>query len=308
MTRQYIRSCSLIVSTVGGDGLDLSQLRITFKVSQADIQTPNSARIRVWNLSPDTSKRIEKEFTRVTLQAGYGDDDFGIIFDGTIVQLRRGRASATDTYLDITALDGDQAYNYAVISTSLAAGSKPADHLAAIQAAMAKYGVDAGQAPDLGDQGLPRGKVMFGMARDFMSNLADTTLTTWSIQDGKINVVKQDGYLPGEAVVLNSQSGMIGIPEQTVDGINVRALLNPRLKYSGRVQINEGDINKQEIATSKDAITSNQFLPRLVDDGFYRIVVVNHTGDTRGQEWYSDLTCIALDDTVTPGLFNRGLS
>lgn len=306
MSRQYLRSCKLIVSSIGGDGLDLSELRIEFTVSQADIQTPNSALIRVWNLSAQTSKRIEKEFTRVTLQAGYGDDDTGVIFDGTIVQLRRGRASATDTYLDISAADGDAAYNFGIIVTSLAAGAKPEDQYKAATEAFKKYGVDAGVIPaeGLGNQALPRGKVMFGMARDYMRDLADTTLTSWSIQNGKVNMVKRGGYLPGEAVVLNSESGMIGIPEQTVGGINVKALLNPRFRYSGRIRINEGDINRAAVSLS--AASPTVYLPRLVEDGFYRIVVCNHSGDTRGDDWYSDLICVALDDTTPPALIERG--
>lgn len=305
MTRQYLRAATLIVSTVGGEGLDLSDLRIQFKVAQADIQTPNSAQVRVWNLSAATSQRIQKEFTRVTLQAGYGDNAY-VIFDGTIVQLRRGRANATDTYLDISAADGDEAYNFGIIVTSLAAGSRPEDQYKAATAAFEKYGVTAGEIPTdgLGGEALPRGKVMFGMARDWMRQLADNTLTTWSIQDGKVNMVSFGGHLPGEAVVLNSQSGMIGIPEQTVGGINVRCLLNPRLRYSGRVQINEGDINRAEVSLAVGSPTV--YLPRIVEDGFYRIVVVNHTGDTRGNDWYSDLICVALDDTTSPALIDRG--
>lgn len=307
MTRQYFRAATLIVSTLGGEGLDLSELRIQFRINQADIQTPNSASIRVWNLSRTTSQRIEKEFTRVTLQAGYGDNE-ALIFDGTIVQLRRGRANATDTYLDITAADGDEAYNFGIIVTSLAAGSTPEDQYKAATEAFKKYGVTDGVIPEAGlaGQALPRGKVMFGPAKDWMRQLADNTNTTWSIQDGKVNVVTYGGYLPGEAVVLNSQSGMIGIPEQTVGGINVRSLLNPRLKYSGRVQINEGSINRAEVSLAVGSPTL--YLPRIVEDGFYRIVVVNHVGDTRGQDWYSDLICVALDDTVSPTLAARGFS
>jgi hypothetical protein len=305
MTRQYLRKCTLIVSTIGGDGLDLSALHITFRISQADVQAPNTAQIRVWNLSPATSKRIEKEFTQVTLQAGYGDD-VNVIFDGTIVQLRRGRANATDTYLEISASDGDAAYNFGIIATSLAAGAKPEDQYAAITAAFAKYGASAADVPagTFNDQTTPRGKVMFGMARDYMRDLADTSLSTWSIQNGKVIVVKTNSYLPGEAVVVNSQSGMIGIPEQTVGGVNVRVLLNPRLKYCGRIQVNEGDINRA--AVSLNAASPTTYLPRLVEDGFYRIVVCNHIGDTRGEDWYSDLICVALDDTTPPALIDRG--
>lgn len=307
MTRQYKRFCSLVVSGLDGEGLDLSELRIEFGVRQWDIQTPNHAEIRIWNLKPDTSKRVEKEFTRVTLQAGYEGADSGIIFDGTIVQIRRGRANATDTYLDITAADGDAAYNFAVVSASLAAGSKPEDRLKAISAAMEKYGVTQGAIPEdgLGDSTLPRGKVMFGMAQDHMRDLADSTLTSWSIQNGEVIIVKKDGYLPDEAVVLNSQTGMIGLPTQTEDGINVRCLLNPKLKVSGRVQINNASIQRAAVSLQYTAIN---YFPSVAEDGFYRIVVIDHEGDTRGDGWYSDLICVAVDETVSLGLGQRGYS
>lgn len=307
MSGQYLRSCTLIASGIDGDGLDLSNLHIEFRVKQWDIQTPNNAIIRVWNLKPDTSKRIEKEFTRVTLQAGYDGADTGVIFDGTIVYIRRGRENATDTYLDIFAADGDAAYNFAIVNASLAAGSKPEDRLKAIAAAMEKYGVTQGATPadGLGDSELPRGKVLFGMARDSLTDLTSTTLTTWSIQNGQINVVEKGGYLPDEAVVLNSKTGMIGLPTQTEDGINVRCLLNPKIKVAGRVQIDNASIQRATVSLQYTAVN---FFPSVTDDGFYRVIVVDHIGDNRGQDWYSDLTCVAVDDTVTIGLGQRGYS
>ena len=146
---------------------------------------------------------------------------------------------------------------------------------------------------------------MFGMAQDQMRVLADSTLTTWSIQNGKVNVVKKDGYLPDEAVVLNSQTGLIGLPEQTQDGINARCLLNPKLKVSGRVQINNASIQRAAMSLQYTAIN---YFPSVAEDGFYRIVVIDHEGDTRGDAWYSDIVCVAIDETVSLGLGQRGYS
>ena len=125
---QYIRRCNLVVSGVSGDGLDLSNLRIVFKIKKSDAQTPNTAEIRVYNLAPETAKQIRKEFKRVVLQAGY-ESNYGVIFDGNIKQVRMGRESGTDTYIDIAAGDGDDAYNYAVVNTTLAAGAKQSDQI-----------------------------------------------------------------------------------------------------------------------------------------------------------------------------------
>ena len=129
--RQWLRKCSLLVGK-GSDGLELGELRIVFKTTKGDIETPNSAEIAVYNLSEATSSKIRKEFTRVVLQAGY-QDNCAVIFDGTIRQVRRFRENGTDVCTSILAADGDAAYNYAVVNTTLAAGSTSAEHVGACQ-------------------------------------------------------------------------------------------------------------------------------------------------------------------------------
>ena len=34
-------------------------------------------------------------------------------------------------------------------------------------------------------------------------------------------------------------------------------------------------------------------------DGLYYVMRANHVGDTRGQDWYTDLLCLSVDATVT---------
>ena len=164
--RQWLRKCSLLVGK-GSDGLELGELRIVFKTTKGDIETPNSAEIAVYNLSEATSSKIRKEFTRVVLQAGY-QDNCAVIFDGTIRQVRRFRENGTDVCTSILAADGDAAYNYAVVNTTLAAGSTSAEHVGACQKAFSGKGADAGYIPDMAGPALPRGKVMYGMARKYM--------------------------------------------------------------------------------------------------------------------------------------------
>lgn len=293
---QYLRSCKLIVSTAGGDGLDLSNLHIKFAVKKADAQTPNTAEIRVYNVSESTVARIRKEFARVILQAGY-ESNFGVIFDGNIKQVRFGRENGTDTYIDIAAGDGDDAYNFAVVNTTLAAGAKQSDQIAAAGAQMSGRGIKTGYIADTGGQRLARGKVMYGMARDYMRQSAEASDTSWSIQDGKLQFVSATGVLPGQAIVLNSKTGLVGQPEQTNDGIKARCLLNPTLKIGGIVQINEKDVAEAKLQdTTKDAQVNRP--ADIAADGSYRLLVVEHTGDTRGNDWYSDLICLDVDATA----------
>lgn len=304
MTDQYLRKASLIIGENAGDALDLSELRFSFVVKRGDFQTPNSARIRVYNMNPDTMARVQKEFKRVVLQAGYGGN-FGLIFDGTVVQTRRGRTSQVDTHLDITAADGDAAYNFAIVSTTLAAGSTAQDHFNVAAQAMAKHGVGVGYTAGLQSNPLPRGKVMFGMARDFMRGVARATQTTWSIQDGKIVVIPETSYMPGEIPVINSDTGLIGLPVQTQNGVQVRTLLNPSLKIGTIIQLDNKAVQQYEYGLSVENQPSNDFVRSqnpLNPDGFYYVMVAEHTGDTRGNDWYSDLICLSTDPTVIGSL------
>lgn len=296
---QYIRRCNLVVGNNSGDGLDLSSLRIQFKVKKSDAQTPNTAEIRVYNLAPETAKQIRDEFKRVVLQAGY-ESNYGVIFDGNIKQVRMGRENGTDSYIDIAAGDGDDAYNYAVVNATLAAGAKQSDQINAAAGAMAGKGVSKGFIADTGSKALPRGKVMYGNARNYLRQSAQASETSWSVQDGKLQFVSLTSVLPNQAVLLTSKTGLVGTPEQTNDGIKAKCLLNPMLKIGVRVKINEEDVAQAKLPdTSKDSSANKP--ADISKDGVYRLLVVEHNGDTRGNDWYSDLVCLDVDASAPAG-------
>lgn len=296
--QQYLRTCQLIVSGKNLDGLDLSQLRIKFTVKRSDTMTPNVADIRVYNLEEQTALRIRKEFTQVTLQAGY-QGNYGVIFQGNIKQVIVGRESATDTFIDIIAGDGDRAYNFAVVVKSIAKGSTQSDQVQASIDAMATKGVTAGNLGTLPPTQLPRGKVMFGNARNYLRDAAQTTDNSWSIQNEKVVFVPKSSYLKGERVVLTSDTGMIGTPQQTNEGVNVKCLLNPNIKIGGQVQIDNASIQAFKINLSQPNSAANIPAP-LTADGVYYVLVAEHTGDTRGVEWYTSLICLNIDVTTNP--------
>lgn len=288
-----------------GAGLDLSALRITFKVSQSDYETPNLAVIRVFNVNDQTARSITSEFQRVVLQGGYKNANFGTVFDGTIKQVMRGHETNVDSYVDIYAADGDIAYNNGMINTTLAAGSKPQDHLDQLSSAM---GLPQGYTADLPPTALSRGKVMFGLGREHMRRLATTNEMTWSIQNGQITLVPLRSYKPGDVVVLNSSTGMIGFPQQTPGGILVTSLLNPKIQVGALVRIDNKSII-QGLAASPQALLFGQqrleslpgFNAKISDDGLYKVLVHEYDGDTRGEEWFSNLATLAVDLSAAPG-------
>src|SRR5258708_1127301 len=131
----FNRKCVLQITSRAGETLDLSEFRIVFSIEAADIDHPNTAVIRVYNLKPETMNKILLEFTTVTLQAGYQNGPFAAIFAGSIKQFRKGKETATRTYLDLLCSDADVFYNQGFVSQSLGKGNTPQQIIAAAVAA-----------------------------------------------------------------------------------------------------------------------------------------------------------------------------
>jgi hypothetical protein len=282
-------------------GIDLSQLRFTFEVRASDVETPNTMKVRVYNLSQQTMNSINSEYDTVTLTAGYQTGNKGIIFQGDIKQTFQGRERNVDTFLDIFAGDGDYAYNSSVINKTFPAGTSSSQELSAYVESMGLTVDSHAQVVLLGGTGgviAPnlRGKTAFGMARAAMGILADRADARWSIQNGVVTLIPNTGYLPGQAVQINSATGMIGTPEQTEGGIMIKCYLNPLIRIGQLVQINNADINRNTLNKQMFPGYTSQYYPATVThDGFYRVMVAEHVGDTRGNDWYTELTCLAAD-------------
>lgn len=299
-TQQFLRQCTLLVSNKAGKALDLSALRIKFQVKMTGTATPNTADIRVYNISYDTAFQIQKEFTKVVLQGGY-QANFGVVFQGNIKQVLIGRESATDTFIDIIAGDGDIAYNFAIVNRTLAAGSRPLDQINTSAAAMSKTGEATLQAPtNMPITQLPRAKVMYGSASKYMKQSGQNTKHSWSIQNGNIQFVPINGYLKGEAVVLTSKTGMIGTPNQTNIGVNIKCLMNPLIRVGGRVKIDNKSIAGYKINLDVPGSPANIPAP-LTADGMYYVWTISHSGDARSNDpWYTDLICINTSVSSNP--------
>jgi hypothetical protein len=225
-----------------------------------------------------------------------------VIFAGEIKQVRKGRINATDTYFDILAADNDLGYNQGVIKQTLAKDWTSRDVL---DNAVVAMGVTPGYIDTMTAGAASRGKVQYGMARDQIRNLARSQQFSWSVQDGKLQTVRNTSYIPGAVVRLNAQSGAVIVPEQTQGGITVRCLLNPALRVGGALQINNASIQRaflgQEYLYLEGRIRQDILdaeLPKISNDGLYRIYVLDYSGDTRGQEWYANIVCMAIDKSA----------
>lgn len=306
-TDLYMRKVSLIL-VEGEDALDLSQMHFKFQSAQQEDESPDNCSIRIWNLSDDTVKKIKGQFSKIVLQAGYEGSAFGIIFQGTIKQYRQGKETdGISTYLDILAADGDIAYNWSMTKQSFGAGSTLAQRLAAFNTDLGPHGASIAIDPLIAAGGITniRGKIAWGLTRGLIRQEAANIGASWGISKGRINIVPLDGYLPGEAVVLTSQTGLIGRVEQTEGGMKCRCLMNPKLVVGNLLKIDNASINTTTAALNAAFAGGQQAYDKwagppqtfasISGDGLYRIYVIEFTGDTRGNDFYCDIIGLAVD-------------
>jgi hypothetical protein len=319
MTQSYLRQINLVVATASGSGLDFGNFRCTFTVRRGDGQTPNSLDARIYNVSDATANTISKnEFTTISLSAGY-PGGVGLLFRGNIVQFRKGRVNQLDSYVDITAADGDEAYNYAFMSTTVPANTTQGSIRDLIQSSFARHSgsqaITAGYAPQFPQNTSIRGEVFCGMTRNICRNFADQNNCKWSFDNGALTFIPWNSYSPGTIPEISVNTGLIGVPEQTQAGINIRTLLNPAIKVGQLIQL-KGTVNRFRFGLDLPSTATNGAVDQINpvtgqtesfglaaqiktnSQGLYYVLGADHTGDTRGQNWYTDLTCLAVDATI----------
>ncbi|MDR3461714.1 MAG: hypothetical protein P4L76_05290 [Beijerinckiaceae bacterium] len=299
MGRNFIRTCSL---QVGGAGraMDLSNLRVVFKIEASLIQSPNMAHFRVYNVAPTTEAALmQGEFTNVQFSGGYVENS-GLLYTGDIKQVIKGHETAVDSYVDIFCGDGDKIYNFSVITKTLAAGWTPRDKF---DAALSAMGLKPGIINvDLSQPKFPRGIPLAGLARDALREIANSKNATWSIRDGAtVDMIDHSKPYPSSTVLMNAQTGMVGWPRQTANGIIVTSFINPDLKQGTLIQINNKSILQAQRDNTPTGAASqlNQDLDytgKIAADGIYSVLLLERSGDTRGQDWYDTATCIAAAD------------
>jgi len=342
MSNNWMRHFELQILSESGKGISLSDFKVTFNIEWNDTKWPRVANVKIYNLSKDTASRIlGQEFAKIKIIAGYdgmakavdasqvgiatqidaaqvgktGGTNFGEIFSGDIRFTVTGRDNPTDTWVLIQALDGHQAFMNASVTTTLAAGHTVADVHSAVINSCKPFGITQGFTGDFPSTVFPRGRTLYQSARDAMDFVAAQSGANWQFVAGQLNLIPTNKYIH-EAVVLNSRTGLIGMPQQTMGaGVNVRCLINPNIQISGLVQIDQASVYRASLSAdevkslpgrvSENSTDGNLYLDgvreqpsAVATDGIYVVRAITYTGDTRGQPWYMDLMCFARGDAT----------
>lgn len=308
----YGRKYRVLVSNINNEALDVSNLRCTFRIEKVAMQTANYAEVSIYNLSAGTEAEIIKEGDRVIVEAGYQGvittdangnlieatpKQYGVIFDGLVIQALRDKEDNVNYKLTLVCMDGDSFLANNIIKLSVGGGQNQRQIVETIVSKAETPTETARITPDLSTQTLPRGKVFFGTPKQYLNKIASDNNANFWVDDGAVYITKSTDIPAGEALVLTPQTGLLGVPQQNQDGIECKCLLNPNIKLMTMIKIDNSMIRqlKQQVGQ----------YPALLDaDGQYQVYKVSYVGDTRGDDWQTEIVGIGRNGKNAPTLLS----
>lgn len=273
--------------TVSSSAWDPEALRITFDVDLPAFKSLWFARISIYNLNAPTAQKILSQGMAVTLKAGYQLPGADIIFKGQIYQPLWERENVTDLKLTLMCYTGlkETIGNFAsfrgtAFSTQNALVQKM------VAGAFTPIPVGTVDTTALTGTTLPRARAFFGDPMKFFDRVARANnLQSWVGFDGLyITNVEAESALVN-TITYTPTTGIVGTPQQTEDGVAMRVLLDPRLQILATpIQVKIDNAVIRQLPRYPGSIPS-----RLDMDGTYLVMGLNFTGDSRGNDWYTDI-------------------
>lgn len=278
------RRYRVFVDIGGNKAFDVSELRCVFEIVKSGYAEANTSVIQIYNLNPKDENKMIQQGQRVVIEAGYVGSQYGKIFDGQIVQVVRSKENATDYVMTIVAMDNDRYTSYGLINASIASGATARDAVNTL-AKSAAVATEVGSISEMLID-YPRGKVLFGISKQYLQQIASSANASYYSEDGKVNIISM-AQEPGNRIKsYGPRNGLLGVPSQNDIGISCEVLLDPSLKINTFFHIENDTIAGYQY-------TPGQPIRSLDKEGIYRVIRLTHRGDTRGNDWTTSVEAVS---------------
>lgn len=284
MSRKYIRSATVIIgnqkSVNTPNALKVTDLKIVFNLEKDIFGFPNIAQISIYNLSPSSRAKIEDEFIKLILIAGYKGNE-KVVFSGDILYLYHRRDGQGNVISEFYVGDGYLNYSTSFFNQTLAPNLSRKD---VFDSVAKSFNLQIGDVTGIDNNASSiRGQTLSGPTKDLLTIQAESMGLYWSIQDENVIAFPKKGNRAGTVYVFNALNGMIKSPVITEIGINLEVLLDPNLR--------PGALFKVDSVGANISIGSYYFkrVGATFGTGTYRIDKLTHKGDTHGSDWTTQI-------------------
>lgn len=300
----FDRVVELTIGQEGGKGVTITDLRISFSIEKGATKNPNKCTCRIYNMSKATRELVQVVGNVLILKAGYRQDiGAQTIFTGTITRYLTVK-EGPDWVTELEMMDGLLEFRDAKVSVSFAPGVQVVDVLRNVAG---KFNLPVRTLPEnLAPIQYPDGFAFVGRVREAMDKVCEYMGLEWSIQNREVQIIQKGGIFKQKAVLLSSDTGMVGSPEQEAKTMTDKAAVKEGItKTQKGVQTTfrlDKDGNKQERLRVLGYRVKSLLQPTLepggyvqiksigIDGGFFRIERLVHSGGNYDSEFQTELT------------------
>lgn len=271
MADLYLREVVLDIIPEQGTPRRLKDMKIQFKCAKTNTSSPNKAEISIYNLAQATRSLLEAKNTKVNLSFGYlglnpngflnSSSTVDLVFVGDVTDLTQN-IQPPDVITKIQCGDGDNRSRNARHNKGYPPNAK-------LDKILKDLGTSLGLAKsvfkDVPDITIANGFTSIGLVRDNLDVLTKSYGLEWSIQDDALQVIPEGAPTADKVILISSDSGLVGSPKKTKNGIEFESLIQPSLKPGRQVQIKSNLINgvfKLRNVTHEGDSTSGSFLSK----------------------------------------------
>lgn len=297
----FERVAELIVGQSGKQGILIKDLRFSFSIEKTLSETLNNSTVRIFNLNRDSRKLVETPNNAVILRAGYAQDIGPVTCFVGIVRRSLTFRDGVDWVTELELDDGLIAYRDAKFSISFNPGANGIDVLKAVAK---KFNLPVRPLPtEIQAKTYPQGFAFVGRTREAMNKVCNYLGLEWSIQNQEIQILKKGGVKKNQAILISSETGMIGSPSAEAKTMGDKAAAKKgittntagvikRAKESTGGEIKtQLEIQGYKVKTLLQPSSQPGDYVKLKSegiDGFFKVEKLVSVGDDFGGEWYTE--------------------
>lgn len=286
MGELYLRKVVVDIYPPNSAGKRLEGLRVKFKCEKTLKGSPNKAEIEIYNIADDTRNMLLNQKTRVRLAIGYlgfqpdgflgsgfgSSKNVETVFVGNICKFNSNntptQSEGVDIITKVELADGGNAYRNARLDKGFPPG---ANLKMAIDDVAKALGLPKSAFSAIPNVKIAHGIALSGLAKDHLDILTKPYGLEWSIQDETLQITQVKNTSSDATIVLTPQSGLVGIPNVTDKGVEIKSLVQPQLRPGRRILV------------ESKAMT-----------GIFKINKVTHEGDSHEGAFLSKCECTKL--------------
>ena len=271
--------------------LQISNLRMAFSIQKNLAWSTNSCSLRIWNLNEDRRNILKDYGDQVTISAGYQDvlstpiyytgNTSGTqeLFKGDTTNVRHA-FEYPDILTVIECGDGERYSNQKIIQLSYKENTPVNSILIDISK---KIGItfSNGSINAIPNVIYQTGYSFSGMAKDALNTVCAYAKIQWSIQNEELQIIPLNGVVEQPPFVINSDTGMIGIPERYTYKRLDLFRNGPKTGWRVRTTLRPDILPGSPILLQSDHI---KLYP-----GSYRVETIRHEGDNFSAQWFSNI-------------------